>query len=58
VALAGADVATFPMKVLRKMVQHPLTDKGLKAFLKDWESVPDNDITARATAWLEANGKL
>lgn len=58
IALAGADVATFPMKVLRKMVEHPLTDKGLKAFLKDWESVPDNDITARATAWLEANGKL
>lgn len=58
VALAGADVATFPMAVLRKMVQHPLTDKGLKAFLKDWETVPDNDITARATAWLEANGKL
>lgn len=58
VALAGADVATLPMKALRKMVEHPLTDKGLAAFLKDWESVPDNDITARATQWLEANGKL
>ncbi len=36
-ALAGADVATIPFKVLEKLVQHPLTDKGLDAFLEDWK---------------------
>lgn len=36
-ALAGADVATVPYKVLKQIVQHPLTDKGLKAFLDDWK---------------------
>lgn len=34
----GADVATLPPKVLHQLVQHPLTDKGLAAFLKDWEA--------------------
>ncbi|MDJ0947421.1 MAG: fructose-6-phosphate aldolase [Alphaproteobacteria bacterium] len=36
-AKIGADVATLPPKVLRQMFQHPLTDKGLAAFLADWE---------------------
>lgn len=36
-ALAGADVATIPFKVIRQLVQHPLTDKGLDAFLSDWK---------------------
>ncbi len=36
-AKMGADVATFPAKVLDQMYKHPLTDKGLAAFLKDWE---------------------
>jgi transaldolase len=36
-ALAGADVATVPPSVLRGLVKHPLTDKGLEAFLADWE---------------------
>jgi transaldolase len=35
-ALAGADVATIPFKVIKQLVQHPLTDKGLEAFLADW----------------------
>lgn len=35
-AKIGADVATAPPDVIRKMAQHPLTDKGLDAFLKDW----------------------
>jgi transaldolase len=39
-ALMGADIATVPFKVLRQLTQHPLTDKGLQAFLKDWEKVP------------------
>lgn len=37
-ALAGADVATVPPSVLRKLVEHPLTDKGIEAFVKDWQS--------------------
>ena len=36
-AKIGADVATIPPAVLRKLVAHPLTDKGLAAFLADWE---------------------
>jgi len=36
-ALAGAHVATLPFKVLDMMFNHPLTDKGLAQFLKDWE---------------------
>ena len=35
-ALAGADVATIPYKVFKQMVSHPLTDKGLDGFMKDW----------------------
>ena len=35
-ALIGADVATVPPAVLRALVKHPLTDKGLEAFLADW----------------------
>ena len=38
-AMAGAHVATIPFKVLDLMIKHPLTDKGLDAFLKDWEKV-------------------
>ena len=37
-ALAGAHIATIPMKVLEQMVKHPLTDKGIASFMKDWES--------------------
>ncbi len=36
-AKLGADVATVPPAVLRKLVSHPLTDKGLAAFLADWQ---------------------
>ena len=36
-ALAGAHVATLPFKVLDLMFKHPLTDRGLEQFLKDWE---------------------
>lgn len=36
-ALAGADVVTVPPGVLRTLVHHPLTDKGLAAFMADWE---------------------
>jgi transaldolase len=35
-ALAGAHIATVPLKVLRQMVRHPLTDSGTDQFRKDW----------------------
>ena len=38
-AKAGAHVATIPWKVLDMLFNHPLTEKGLTAFLKDWEKV-------------------
>ena len=36
-ALIGADVVTAPPAVIRKMAEHPLTEKGLQGFLRDWE---------------------
>lgn len=36
-AMMGAHVSTIPPKVLKQLVSHPLTDKGLAAFLADWE---------------------
>jgi transaldolase len=36
-ALARADVATMPPAIFRQLVYHPLTDKGLAAFLEDWK---------------------
>jgi transaldolase len=36
-AMAGADVATVPPAVLKTLVMHPLTDKGLEQFLADWK---------------------
>lgn len=38
-ALMGADIATIPYNVLSKLAAHPLTDKGLKAFLADYEKM-------------------
>jgi transaldolase len=39
-AKMGAHVATIPFKVIEQLAGHPLTDKGLKQFLADWEKVP------------------
>ena len=36
-AVVGADISTLPPSVLNELAQHSLTDKGLKAFLDDWE---------------------
>ena len=36
-ALAGSHIATLPFKILQQMVRHPLTDKGIVQFKKDWE---------------------
>lgn len=38
-ALLGADIATIPPAVISKLVGHPLTDKGLDAFLADWNKL-------------------
>ena len=38
-AIAGADIATIPFKVLKQMATHPLTDVGIENFLKDWEGM-------------------
>jgi len=38
-ALAGADVATIPHKVIAQLVKHPLTDAGQAKFLADWEKM-------------------
>jgi transaldolase len=37
-AMAGAHIATLPFKILQQMVHHPLTDKGIVQFKKDWEA--------------------
>ena len=39
-AMAGAHVATVPWNVIEQLARHPLTDRGIEAFLKDWEKVP------------------
>ena len=36
-AMLGADVVTLPPKILTSLYKHPLTDKGLAAFISDWE---------------------
>lgn len=36
-ALMGADIATIPFNVLAKLAAHPMTDKGIAAFMADWE---------------------
>jgi len=38
-AMLGAHVATIPYSVLMQMIQHPMTDVGIKKFLADWKSV-------------------
>jgi len=36
-AKIGADIATVPLKVILQMIKHPLTDKGIEAFMSDWK---------------------
>jgi len=38
-ALMGADIATIPPKVVKQLVGHPLTDKGLAGFMADWDKL-------------------
>ena len=46
-AKLGADVATVPAAVLWSMFNHPLTDKGLAAFLADWEKTGQSILEQR-----------
>ena len=41
-ALAGADIATIPPSTFRDLIKHPLTDKGLETFSRDWEKTGQN----------------
>jgi len=52
-ALAGAHIATLPIKVLAQMVHHPLTDSGIETFRHDWEAA---QAGAKAKAKGEAKG--
>jgi len=38
-ALIGADIATVPFKTIDQLIKHPLTDRGVEQFLKDWKKV-------------------
>ena len=38
-ALLGADIATVPFKTILQLLKHPLTDRGIEQFLKDWKKV-------------------
>jgi transaldolase len=46
-ALAGAHIATLPFKVLDMLFNHPLTDKGLDQFLKDYARVYQETLIGR-----------
>lgn len=37
-AFAGSDIATIPPAVIRKLANHPLTEKGIEQISKDWAS--------------------
>lgn len=39
-AMIGADIVTCPLKVMKQLTHHPLTDAGIQAFLKDSEKIP------------------
>jgi transaldolase len=41
-AKLGADIATMPYKVFEQLFKHPLTDRGLEAFLQDWEKARES----------------
>ena len=49
-AKMGAHVATIPPSVLRQLFAHPLTDKGLAAFLADWEKTGQSILDDKADA--------
>ena len=52
-ARLGADVATLPPAVLRQLFHHPLTDKGLAAFLADWQKTGQSILGDKSAAAAE-----
>ncbi|MCQ9208578.1 MAG: fructose-6-phosphate aldolase [Omnitrophica bacterium] len=42
-AKIGADIATVPFNVLKKLMKHPLTDIGIDRFLQDWQKLSDKE---------------
>ena len=51
-ALAGTHIATVPLKVLRQMIRHPLTDSGIQQFRADWESARQDGADGEAVALM------
>ncbi len=51
-ALAGAHIATVPIKVLRQMIHHPLTDNGIQQFRTDWEAAQAGHPGAKTVGTL------
>jgi transaldolase len=49
-ALAGAHIATVPLKVLVQMIHHPLTDTGVLQFRKDWEAAQASHVSLNDAA--------
>jgi transaldolase len=49
-ARAGADICTLPLKVLKQMALHPLTDKGIAAFTADWAKLQEERGAGKAAA--------
>jgi transaldolase len=54
-ALAGAHIATVPLKVLRQMIQHPLTDSGTLQFRRDWAAAQAANAAKAGSAATAAN---
>lgn len=44
-AMLGADIATMPTEVLKKLLRHPLTDRGLDQFLSDWSKLARTKVS-------------
>ena len=56
-AKIGADVMTAPPAVIRQLFKHPLTDKGIAAFLADWEKTGPEDRLRRQRAGRRRAGR-
>jgi transaldolase len=55
-ALAGAQIATVPMKVLRQMVHHPLTESGIVRFREDWQKAQAAAVAPEPAALATSRG--
>ena len=55
-ALAGAHIATVPLKVLTQMVHHPLTDTGIGQFRRDWEGAQTGSARTKPAMAVRSGG--